>query len=348
LIIKRSPHPILQADQTWEAGAELMAIAALADGQADQILLYYLVRPPHEPGRNVLCLATSPDGVKWSKPNLGDGTNIVMRGSGIGTTWGEFMPTTILREDREPDPAQRWKMVYWDRPDPRLPSGICLATSPDGRDWRPCHDFPIITNMNDAMSMIEGRMEHPTPVWRGNYYIYQQTWKFNPELPIDRDNLKGMHRRISIWFSGTFKENWLGPVTVLEPDAGDPPDLQFYWLVPFRTLSGGYGGLLNCHHTIDQTMDVQLVSSPDGWSWTRENGRRPLLPTGGPGQFDCGISYVQARPLAWKGKVLLFYNGRSHVHSGSPRFPGVPAPASGIGLAEFSSSLLRTGDPGVP
>lgn len=320
-----------------------MVIAALPDERDERILLYYLVRFHKEPHRNRLCLATSPDGVNWSKPQLADGTNIVMRGSANPATWGEFMPATILREDREPDPAQRWKMVYWDRPDPRLPSGICLATSPDGRAWHPVQSHPIITNANDAMSLIEGRMEYPTPVWRGAYYIYQQTWKFNPGLPTDRDNLKGMHRRISLWFTGAFKEGWIGPVTVLEPDSDDAPDVQFYWLTPFRTLSGGYGGLLSCHHTGNQTMDVQLVSSPDGWTWTRENGRRPLLPTGAAGQFDCGIVYVQARPVAWKGNVLVFFNGRSIIHSGTPRYPETPAPRSGIGVAEFSSELLYGG-----
>lgn len=44
MIIHRSLHPILQADQPWEAGAHLLAIAALADERADQFLLYYIVR----------------------------------------------------------------------------------------------------------------------------------------------------------------------------------------------------------------------------------------------------------------------------------------------------------------
>ena len=57
------------------------------------------------------------------------------------------------------DPAQRWKMVYWDRPDPSMSPGICLAASADGLEWEPLFGRPIITNANDAMSMIDANVE---------------------------------------------------------------------------------------------------------------------------------------------------------------------------------------------
>ncbi len=345
MLLNRSSQPVISADKEWEKDASLFAVAAIPDDKAGELLLYYLARFDGDPFKNVLCLARSKDCRAWSKPDCGDGTNIVMRASGNYTGWGEFMPTTVLRDDREINPEQRWKMVYWERPDPSMPPGICLAASPDGLDWKPLSNRPIITNANDAMSMINAVPGRNTPLRAGKFFIYQQTWKYNPNLPVERDNLKGMHRRISIWTCDNFAEGWVGPVTILEPDGKDQPDIQFYWLTPFKTLSGGYGGLLNCHHTIDQTMDIQLVSSPDGWTWARENSRKPLLGLGERGRFDCGLVYAAAQPVKWRDKVLLFYNGRATVHDGKQHYPAdpLPNPAHGIGLAEFSEDLLKIG-----
>ena len=345
MLTGRSSQPVIAPDEPWEEKAKLVAIALVPDEEKDELLLFYLARSPGDPLKNMLCLARSQDGHAWSKPDLGDGTNVVMRSSGNPCGWGEFMPTTVLRDERESDPAQRWKMVYWDRPAPSMPPGICLAVSTDGLEWEPLLERPIITNANDAMSMIDAIPDLQTPFGAGSHFIYQQTWKYNPALPVDRDNLKGMHRRISIWKCSTFADGWVGPVTILEPDEKDAPDIQFYLLVPFKMPGGGYGGLLNCHHTSDQTMDVQLVSSRDGWTWSRENDREPILGLGMQGQFDCGMVSALAKPVMWKGKVLLCYRGRATVHDGQPRYQEKPLPdtAHGIGLAEFSSGLMALG-----
>lgn len=344
MLLRRSARPVLEPDRDWEAGAALFAVDVFPDEDSGTLLLYYLARFPDDQLRNVLCIARSEDGCVWSRPDCGDGTNIVMRAAGHQTDWGEFMPATVLLDKRETDPARRWKMAYWDRPDPSIPSGICLAVSGDGRRWQQLLGRPIITNANDAMSMIDSKPGVPTPLVSGPFFIYQQTWKHNPHLPTGRDNLKAMHRRISIWTCNAFEGNWVGPVTVLEPDERDPHDVQFYWLTPFHTQHG-YGGLLSCHHTSDQTMDIQLVSSPDGWSWRRELGRGTLVPLGERGRFDCGIVYAAAKPVRWHGKVLLYYNGTATVHDGQPRYPEdpMPEPADGIGLAEFSDELMQVG-----
>lgn len=341
MLLHRSATPILQPDRPWEAGASLMAVAALIDATQGDLLLYYLARGPGLPHGNVLCLARSADAQTWTKPDLGDGTNIVMRNSGHAMNWGEFMPTTIIREPAEPDASRRWKMIYWDRPDPASSAGICLATSSDGLKWRPLHPRPVITNANDAMSLVVARPDVTTPLGAATHFLYQQTWAYNPALPTARDNLKGMHRRISIWKCEDFAGRWVGPITILEPDAQDAPDLQFYWLTPFTTATG-YGALLNCHHTGDQTMDVQLATSTDGWTWQRAHDRQPVIPLGPRGAFDCSLTIVAAPPVRWRDRVLVFYHGRATVHDGRPHYPAdaLPAPASGIGLAVFPPSLL--------
>jgi hypothetical protein len=268
-----------------------------------------------------------------------------MRASGWTTEWGVFMPTSILHDPNDPDPRYRWKMIYWDKVDPRLPAGICLARSSNGIRWISCRDAPIVTGANDAQSAVlenprARQGPHGSPV-----RIYQQTWKHNPGLPTERDNLKGKHRVISIWNADAFDGRWVGPTLILEPDEKDAPDLQFYWLTAYQTPTG-YGGLLNCHHTEDQTMDIQLVSSRDGWTWERELEREPLLPLTGPEQFDCGMVFAVSQPVAWQDRTLLFYNGRAGVHDHRARYPELaqPDPAHGIGLAEFTPDLMTTGE----
>ena len=342
----RPDQPIIQPDKPWETGNMLIAITALPDPTADRLRLYYFIRVKDKPTQNLLCVAFSTDGYQWTKPDLGDGTNIVMKASGNETGWGQFMPTSILFDPTDDNASQHWKMIYWDRPTPNTPSGICLAMSPDGFTWTPMANQPVIRNANDAMSLINVPDTIENPVRNGRYLIYQQTWKYNPTLPTERDNLKHIHRRISIWSSPTFASyiadgGWVGPITILENDDQDPSDIQFYWLTPFHTPNG-FGGFLNCHHTTDQTMDVQLVTSTNGWLWERANNRQPIIPLREKGHFDCGLITVASPPVQWQNKTLVYYNGRATVHDQQLRYPDQPAPnpLNGIGLAEFNTSTI--------
>ena len=341
-LLNRSMQPIFTPDQPCEKDVRITPVAAFVDEASDDLLLYYFMRGRRDPLDNALCLARSHDGVTWTKPDFGLGDNIVMRSCGNSNTWGEFYPSSIIRDDRESDAAQRWKMIYWDRPALKLPSGICLATSADGIQWNRLHSHPVITGANDAASLIDMYPDAQTPFGKGTHMIHQQTFKYNPDLPTERDNLTHMHRAISVWKCETFDAPWVGPIRILEPDGEDAADLQFYWLTAFKLPGGEYGGLLNCHHTIDQTMDVQLVSSKDGWSWTRENDRDPIIPLGPRGRFDCGLVCSIAPPVVWRDRVLVFFQGRPTVHDTQARYPDEKSqPAMGIGVAEFSTDFLE-------
>lgn len=346
MLLSRTAEPILPTDRPWEIGGRAAAVAVLTESDRDgpaaagRLRLYYMALFGDAPTRNVLCVAHSDDGYAWDKPDLGDGTNVVMRSSGLTCSWGVFMATRVFFDAEEADEGRRWKMVYWERLSSEVRPGICTAVSADGLRWTPLLGRPAITSANDAMSVVPTRPELPQPFGEGRYLLYQQTWKYNPALPRERDNLKGMHRRVSLWTGSDFA-HWRGPITVLEPGADDPADIQFYWLSPFHTGTG-YGGLLFCHHTVDQHMDLQWVTSLDGWTWERQLDRQPLLPTGDRGRWDCGLVNSWAAPVRWKGRVLLHYNGRATVHDGQPRFPDepLPDPGAGIGVAELDPAIL--------
>lgn len=267
----RSQTPILQPNKAWEEGGMLSAVSLHVDPGSQRLRLYYLALHREHPLDNVLCIAESGDGRCWVKPDMGNGTNIVMTSSGHETGWGVFMPTRILYEPEETNPAWRWKMVLWERPIAETPAGICLAVSENGLRWSHLHQRPI---------------------------------------------------------------------TILEPDTDDPSDLQHYWMSPYPTRSG-YGGLLLCHHTLDQTMDVQRVTSRDGWSWERADGRRPLLPWGKRGRFDSGMITATSMPCRFGERVLLPYNGRSTVHDQQQRFPEDGPIPPGVGLVELDGRILE-------
>jgi hypothetical protein len=342
IIRYRSETPILVADRPWEEGASLRAISVVPEEGGKRQRLYYLTWHRGAFEKNALCVAYTENGTDWEKPDLGEGNNIVMRGSGRALDWGAFFPQQVIHEPDCDDENLHWKMVYWDRPTQAAIPGLCLAASRDGFTWRPLHDHPIVTNQNDGACLITAN-EHNPILWMDcKYYLYQQTWKYNPTLPVDRDNMTKMHRRISIWAANGFGRRWVGPISVLEPDEDDPPAHQFYWLTVFHT-NKGYGGYLQIHDTVEQTEALQLVTSEDGWQWQRQNDRRPILTPGGPGRFDSGMVFATCGPMVIGDKAFILYGGQSWLHDQQLRYPDaeMTGPDAGIGIAEVDPARLN-------
>ena len=339
-LLWRCDSPILQPETPWEEGSTLRPISVLPEGDGRN-RLYYLVWNRQSLDRNVLCVAYTSDGLTYERPDLGEGHNIVMRPAGHSMDWGCFFPNQIIRDQGEEDDAQRYKMVYWDRPAHTSPPGFCFAVSKDGLKWRKMNAYPAITAGNDGCCLITAPEGGPVPWLKAKYHLYQQTWMFDPGLPSERDNLKNMRRRISVYASRGLNGKWVGPIQVLAPDEKDPRDLQYYWLPPFH-LKTGYGGFLGCHHTLDQTMTVHYVTSPDGWSWEHQYDRQAILPVGEAGRFDCGMCFSICSPMRCGDKVYMLYGGRAKLHDQTLAYPDQPCPVpkSGMGLAELDPEVF--------
>lgn len=92
-----------------------------------------------------LCYAESEDGISWVKPELGQ---VRFKGSSannvLALPHAVVSAATVLKDEDEPDPARRYKMVYEFFPeysDPPLDTvGIhptcAMAVSPDGLKWQ--------------------------------------------------------------------------------------------------------------------------------------------------------------------------------------------------------------------
>ncbi|MFM8550969.1 MAG: hypothetical protein ACKOCD_01420 [Nitrospiraceae bacterium] len=111
-----------------------------------------------------LCYATSDDGIRWDKPNLGlveykgsKANNLV----DLPVRWLESA-AVVLYEPEDPNPARRYKLAY----EIRKLEGITfnVAFSPDGLRWTPSKLNPV-----GPFFEMTGGMK-----WKGKYYVNGQ------------------------------------------------------------------------------------------------------------------------------------------------------------------------------
>ncbi len=101
---------------------------------------------------------------------------------------------------------------------------------------------------------------------------------------------------------------------IIQRDAQDPVDQQFYYLSVTRTPQGCIGML--GHYRCDaQTMDLEWCFSRDGAEWQRPL-RRAWLPRGQPPAIDSYGIYANSQLVQRDGQWHLFYTGVNSAHNG--------------------------------
>ena len=101
---------------------------------------------------------------------------------------------------------------------------------------------------------------------------------------------------------------------VIERDAADPVDQQFYYLSVTRTPRGCVG-MLGHYRCAAQTMDLEWCYSADGVTWQRPH-RRAWLPRGEPPDVDSYGIYANSHLVEHDGRWHLFYTGVNTAHNG--------------------------------
>jgi hypothetical protein len=149
--------------------------------QADWLLE---AKEGYEFAQGPLCYAESDDGISWTKPEL---NQVLFKGSRANNALD--LPHTIvsgaavLRDDDDPDPARRYKMIYQffpDQTDPpieeygALPSIAC-AVSADGLQWT-VTALPFVGQFVEHCSFIRHEGQYivhsqvfPGTEWSGVY-----------------------------------------------------------------------------------------------------------------------------------------------------------------------------------
>lgn len=316
---KHPGNPVMLADSPWETGGmQLYGSVVSAPGRPFQ--LWY-----HTTSEGVahMAYAESDDGIAWRTPLF---DLIPWRGQPTNLIFARPHGHAVLYDPADPREDRRYKMVTG-----AAPSGcICAFHSADGIRWRPVRRGPIIgTNPDCPMGLLREA--------NGRYVLYHRVWGFG--------------RKVFRSQSWDF-EHWSGePRLVLEPDAGDPPQMQFYGLG--AAVYGPYElGTLWAYHTEPEDLDLhkmrgyqepELAYARSGYAWHRAAQGTPFIPRGAAGQWDSGNLQPASQPVFLPHEIRFYYASTTHTHA---RGWTVAPQRGGLGIASMKPDrfvALRAG-----
>ncbi len=307
---KHPSNPLMVADAPWENGnMQFYGSVLKVEGRPFQ-MWYTFVRPPWN---MYLAYAESDDGLVWRRPLFdiwryeGQKTNVIMTENPHGTA--------VIYDADDPREDWRYKLVAGTDP-----SGcICAYHSADGIHWQPVRRFPVVgTNPDCPM----GFMREPD----GRYAIYHR--------------LHGFGRRVFRSESWDFVY-WSGePRMVLEPDAGDPPQVQFYGMGAARYGAYALGTLWMFHtdlhdHSAGKAVgyqEAELTYARSGCAWHRAAQGTPFIPHGVEGSWDQGNLQCASAPVYLRDEIRYYYAGTTMRHQ---RQWELEPQRAGLGLASI-------------
>ncbi|NLG49178.1 MAG: hypothetical protein GX552_03580 [Chloroflexi bacterium] len=305
---KHPDNPLFVADAPWEYGnMQLYGSVLKAPGRPFQ-MWYSCIHPPFDLR---LAYAESKDGLHWRRPlfdffrHQGERTNILLANNPHGPA--------VIYDAADPREDWRYKLVAGTDP-----SGCISAFhSADGIHWQPVKRHPILTTDPDCPM---GFLRAPD----GRYVIYHR--------------VSGYGRRVFRSESWDFV-HWSGePRMVLEPDAGDPPQVQFYGMGATAYGDLELGTLWIYHTDADDTdrhkakgyQDAELTYARSGYAWHRAAQGTPFIPHGGPEDWDCGNLQCASAPVLLEDEIRYYYMGTTMRHQ---RHWELEPQRAGLGLA---------------
>jgi hypothetical protein len=306
-------NPVLTGTEPWEKWlVEVDGRPALYDEETGEFRLWYLAPLSDKAAptgtRYKVCYATSKDGVRWNRPNLGQVEWAGSRDNNI-LPWGEnwMRRANVIKDAHDPDPERRFKMTYVDVLDhkrsetiphstysPKLPgrTAIMKAYSRDGIHWR---------RNGDGKPWFRDSHNSNLLGWdpRISRYVIFPRFQTPPARPGERRRA-GVGRAESPDFV-----EWSDPQPAILPGPGDRgKDFKGLAAFPYQ---GMYLGLLWVFDD-DNTAEAELASSRDGIAWQRVAPGRFLFPRGAPGTWDCEWILPNA-PVVWNDRIWIYYTG---------------------------------------
>lgn len=302
---KDTGNPLFGADRPWENALNNLYPNVTWDTGARTFKLWYKDMLPDRdvvakmmPPRIVLktgwllLYATSKDGRRWVKPELGlygfDGStrnNIVMR---------DTANTGVFKDLYDPSPARRYKMVY------DVGRGqLRVRFSPDGLHW----GQETVPKINGGVGDTHNNAFYDPRT--GNYVLISRL--FQGERKVARSESRDFL-------------DWTDAELILESLPTEKGRRQTYCMPAFAYANCYLGFLMLINTGSDNSVDCELTWSPDSVHWNRVNPGAPLLPRGPAGSYDAGCIYGPAGgPVLKDGKLWILYGGSRVFHVGTKR-----------------------------
>ncbi len=302
-------RPVITARKPWEQ-----------EGPDQRVYVYGTVLPDESGGlrmwynRNHLVLyATSADGLKWERPELGLYLHDGSRQNNI--VFPHFHSPSIVYNEGARERDQRYQMLGYGR---QYGRGYYAAHSEHGIEWRLHPRNPVLPGGDTCTLAFDSKT--------GEYLAFHK----RTHLHLDKK------RRLVYLATSPDMQEWSEPKLVLAPDAADDDQVrseggrwsQFYNLSVFP-YGGQFLGLVThfrysgpppvpgpLQSGDDGPVDVQLVHSRDGRQWHRCDDRSPVIPNG-PHDYDAGcVLGVTNSPIYAGDEVWFYYTAITTTHGG--------------------------------
>ncbi|HPO17431.1 MAG TPA: hypothetical protein PLI09_28620 [Candidatus Hydrogenedentes bacterium] len=290
----RTEEPLLKAEKPWE-NLSIGVGTVLREGDRWRMWYNAFDQNYKRDDDASCCYAESPDGVHWTKPDLGlveyqgsKNNNILISGPQAG---GYCLSSVFPDEGKEPGVKYR---MTWHRFKPQDAWWVYGGTSLDGLHWK-LNPAPILAKNSDTTTpcIPDGK----------KYRLYTRLWQGG--------DFKGA-RSVGYTESDHFGD-FPDPVEIFSHDAQDPEGMQFYSNAASKLKDTLYVMLPAAFYTKNQTVRCHLAWSRDGVHFTRY-GREPIVDLG----KNFGTMGIYVAPRAIPGDApntwWFYYNGTNVGH----------------------------------
>jgi hypothetical protein len=306
-IAERTTVPLLKPEKPWESMA-LNAFTVLRGAEGWRMWYASYDATYRNDNDALLCYATSDDGIRWTRPDLGlveyegsKNNNILFDARNGGGLHGQ-----CVFLDTDAPASERYRMVFVRQPLGRGGWFVHGAVSGNGLRWSFLTE-PLLKKNSDTQQACfrDG----------GLCRLYVRMWS-------GKEGSFTGKRQVGYTESATFGA-FPDPAVVLEPDAQDPNDLHFYNSAATKLRDDLHIMFPSAYHTSDHMVRPHLAMSNDGRAFERI-GRGPAVPFGAEGGFDGRMIYVQPgaipgdKPNTW----WFYYVGYSMGHDDRMSYSG--------------------------
>lgn len=318
-------EPVLVPEKPWEAARVYLYGSVLRDPESGGFRMWYMSAGPelaapardaalvHSP-KDLVLYATSKDGIKWTRPDLG---LYSFNGSTANNIVYDLHSPSVVYNPAPSKPEQRYSMLGCGKSKDKR--GYFLAHSADGLHWTEDERNPILPGA-DTCTLARNP-------WTGEYLAFHK---------LSREH-RGHQRRLVFLSTSRDLATWSEPTLAMAPDELDDVQTKsegglcshFYNMSAFP-YGGQFLGFVTHFRYMrqlaekgpeqssqDGPIDAQLVHSRDGHTWNRCEDRSPII-ANGPHAYDAGcILGVGNGPVIVNDEMWVYYTAINTTHGGA-------------------------------